>query len=52
MQKDGGAGKNKLSCETEKEERLGGSASPLRSDRLADLSKASYFLLKQTALLF
>lgn len=56
MQKEEGAGKNILSCGTAKEKRLGGRASPLQSDRPIDwqisLSKASYFLLKQTALLF
>lgn len=36
MQKEGGAGKNIPSCETEKEERLEGSASPLQSDRPID----------------
>lgn len=51
MQKEGGAGKN-LSRGT----RRGGagrSSSPIRqTDRLEDLSEASYFLLKQAALLF
>lgn len=36
MQKEGGTGKNIPSCGTEKEEQLGGSASPLQSDRPMD----------------
>lgn len=36
MQKEGGAGENTPSCEIEKVERLGGSASPLQSDRPVD----------------
>lgn len=36
MQKEGGVGKNILSCETDKEERLEGSASLLQSHRLID----------------
>lgn len=51
MQKEGEAGKNIPSCVTKKEE-----GRPLQSDRPTDwnisLSKASYFLLKPTALLF
>lgn len=54
MQKEGGAGENAAPCGAEQVERSGGSASPLQSDRPTDwqISKASYFLLKQTALLF
>lgn len=36
MQKEGGTGKKVPSCGTEKEEQLGGRASPLQSDRPID----------------
>lgn len=55
MQKEGGAGNNILSCGTEEEEWWRAAlVLSKQKDRLTDraLSKASYFLLKQTALLF